>query len=178
MFQFAQSICVFALPVFALPIAGLYAQTEISPPLQITFTSGIAGIAEGQTAQLNALNPGVAPPAATGMICSGLLAFVGSDGKVLKSTTVNVAPGTSQPIALDSIKDLPLAVNERKEIRATITIPPVPPPSGSTTPPVRPVCNLIGTLEIFNTIDGHTQVTLGTVHQVPSPVVPVPTSGN
>jgi hypothetical protein len=62
-------------------------------------------------------------------------------------------------------------VNARREIRATITIPPVPPPTTSSTTAVAPVCKLIGTLEIFNTLDGHTQVTLGTVHLVPSPAV-------
>jgi hypothetical protein len=43
------------------------------------------------------------------------------------------------------------------------------PPTGSTTA-VAPACKLIGTLEIFNTVDGHTLVTLGTVHLVPGPV--------
>jgi hypothetical protein len=38
-----------------------------------------------------------------------------------------------------------------------------------------PVCKLIGTLEIFNTLDGHTLVTLGTTHEVPS-VVATPTT--
>jgi hypothetical protein len=135
------------------------------------------GIAQGQTAQLNALNPGVAPPASTGAICSGLLTFLGDDGKVLKSKIVNVAPGTSQPLVLDSVIDLALAVDVRKEIRATITIPPVPPPSGATTA-VTPVCKLIGTLEIFNTLDGRTQVTLGTVHLVPEAVATPATSSN
>lgn len=171
MFNFAQRICVFALAVAGLSVqVSLHAQTVSTPPLQVTRTTGIVGIAEGQIAQLNALNPGVAAPAATGVICSGLLAFLGEDGKVLKSTTVSVAPGTSQPIVLDSIKDLALSVNERKEIRATITIPPFPPPSGSTASPVTPVCKLIGTLEVFNGLDGHTQVTLGTAHEVPSPI--------
>lgn len=174
MFKYARRICVFAL--FAI---GLYGQTTTPPPVQVTRTTGIVGIAEGQTAQLNALNPGVAPPAATGVICSGLLTFLGDDGTVLKTKTVDVAPGTGQHLVLDSILDLALPVNTRMEIRATITIPPVPPPSGSTTPPVTPVCKLIGTLEIFNTLDGHTLVTLATVHLVPSPVVtPVTTSGN
>ncbi len=163
MFKFAQGICVFALLA-----VGLYAQTTTTPPVQVTLTSGIVGLAEGQTARLNALNPGVAPPAATGAICSGLLAFVGGDGTVLKTKTVNVAAGASGEIILDSVLDLALAVNERKEIRATITIPPVPPPTASST---TPVCQLIGTLEIYNTLNGHTQVTLGTVHLVPSSVV-------
>ncbi len=52
MFKLAQRICVFALAA-----AGLYAQTTVTPPLQVTRTTGMVGIAEGQTAQLNALNP-------------------------------------------------------------------------------------------------------------------------
>jgi hypothetical protein len=151
MFQLAQKMCVFTLAA-----AGLYAQTVATPPVQVTRTTGMVGIAEGQTAQLNALNPDQATPA--GLLCSGLLTFLGEDGKVLKSMTVDVAPGTSQHLALDSVVDLALAVNARKEIRATITT-------------TAPVCKLIGTLEIFNTLDGHTLVTLGTVHVVPSPAV-------
>jgi hypothetical protein len=170
MFKFAQGICVFALAA-----VGAYAQT-VTPPAQVTRTTGVVGIAQGQTAQLNALNPGIAPPA-TGAICSGLLSFLGDDGKVLKTKSVNVAPGASQPLVLDSVIDLALAVDERREIRATITIPAVPPPSGSTTA-VTPVCKLIGTLEIFNTLDGRTLVTLGTVHLVPDTAATPPTSTN
>ena len=165
MFQFAHRICVFALAA-----AGVYAQTVPTPPVQVKLTTGIVGIAEGQTAQLNALNPGVAPPAATGMTCSGLLSILGDDGTVLKSKIVSVAPGTSQALVIDSVMDLALATAERKQIRATITIPPILPPTATSTTPVTPACKLIGTLEIFNTLDGHTQVTLGTVHLVPSPV--------
>jgi hypothetical protein len=171
MFKFAQGICVFALAA-----AGLYAQTNVTPPVQVTRTTGIVGIAEGQTAQLNALNPEDAA-SATAATCSALLTFLADDGTMLKSKTVNVAPGTSQPLVLDSVKDLGLAVNARREIRATVTIPPVPPPSATSTTPVTPVCKLIGTLEIFNTLDGHTLVTLGAGHLVPSPVV-TPTSSN
>ncbi len=164
MFQFAQGISVFALAAI-----GLCAQTVITPPARVMRTSGMVGIAEGQTAQLNALNPGVMPPA-MGAICSGLLSIVGEDGTVLKSKTVNVAPGTSQSLVIDSVKDLALPTAERKQIRATITIPPILPPTATSTTPVTAACKLIGTLEIFNTLDGHTQVTVGTVHLVPSPV--------
>jgi hypothetical protein len=171
MFQHAQRICVFALATF-----GLYAQTNVTPPVQVTRTTGIVGIAEGQTAQLNALNPGVAPAGTTGTSCSALLAFVADDGTVLKTKIVNVPAGTSQPLVIDSILDLNLAVNTRRQIRATLTIPPVPPPS---TTPVTAVCKLIGTLEIFNTLDGHTLVTLGATHLVPAPVAtPVTASGS
>ncbi len=166
MFKHAQRICVCALGAI-----GLYAQSSVTPPVQVTRTSGIVGIAEGQTAQLNALNPGIAPTGTTGSSCSALLAIVGGDGTVLKTKIVNVTPGMSDSLAIDSVKDLAIAVNQRREIRATITIPPLPPPTGSTTP-VTPVCKLIGTLEIFNTLDGHSQVTLGVVHQLPIPSPP------
>jgi hypothetical protein len=166
MFKFANRISVFALMA-----VGLSAQTATTPPAQETLTSGIVGIAEGQTARLNALNAGVVPPAATGASCSGLLAFVADDGTILKTKTVSVAAGASGEIVLDSVLDLALAVNARRDIRATITIPPVPPPTAASTTSVTPVCKLIGTLEIYNTLNGHTQVTLGTVHLVPSSVV-------
>jgi len=163
MFKLAQGMCVFMLVA-----AALAAQTTTPPPAQVTLTSGIVGVAEGQMARLNALNPGVAPPA-VGVICSGLLSFVGDDGTVLKSLTVNVAPGTSQPLVIDSVKDLALSNDERKELRATIMIPPILPPSATSTPVA--ACKLVGTLEVYNSIDGRTQVTLGTVHLVPSVVV-------
>jgi hypothetical protein len=156
--------------VFALAAFGLYAQSGTTPPVQITTTSGIVGIAEGQTARLNALNPGIGPSGATGSSCSALLSFLAEDGTVLKTITVNVTPGTGQHLALDSDKDLTLAVDTRRQIRATVTIPPAPPPSGSATTTVTPVCELIGTLEIFNTLDGRTLVTLGVSHQLPTPV--------
>jgi hypothetical protein len=165
MFQFAYRISVFALAAF-----GLHAQTVTTPPVQVTTTSGIVGIAEGQTARLNALNPGIGPSGTTGASCSALLSFLGEDGTVLKTMTLTVTPGTGQHLALDSDKDLALAVDARKQIRATVTIPPVPPPSGSATTTVTPVCDLIGTLEIFNTLDGRTLVTLGVSHQLPAPV--------
>jgi len=167
MFPFAERICVFALAALCLQGA-LHAQTT-TPPAQVTRTSGIVGLAEGQTAELNALNPGVVPPA-MGSVCSAMLSIVASDGTVLKSKLVNVAPGASQSLTLDSVKDLSLSAAERKQIRATILIPPVPPAATSSTTPEPPACKLIGTLEIFNTLDGHTQVTLGTTHLVPSPV--------
>lgn len=165
MSKFAQAICVLAL-AFSTQ-AGLDAQPNM--PVQVTRTTGVVGIAEGQTAQLNALNPGVASSAATSALCTGVLSFIAGDGTVLKTKTVNVAPGTSQPLVIDSVADLALTTGERKELRATIAIAAAPTTTASTTS-VQPVCKLIGTLEIFNTLDGHTLVTLGTVHEVPNPV--------
>lgn len=159
MFSTAHRICVFALAAI-----GLYAQTT-TPPDLVTHTTGLVGIAEGQTAQFNALNPGDG-----GATCTGVLNFITADGTVLKPTTVTVGPGTGQHIQLDSVADLALAAAARKEIRATITVPSAPPPStsstASTTSPVKAACRLIGTLEIFTTGTGHTLVTLGATHRV------------
>jgi hypothetical protein len=164
MFKFTHGICVFTLAA-----AGLYAQTNM--PVTVTHTTGLVGIAEGQTAQLNALNPDTSASATAAVACTGLLSFIGEDGTVLKTKTVVVSPGAGQHVDLDSVLDLALALDTRKQIRATITITAAAPTTtGSTTSAVKPVCRLIGTLEIFNTLDGHTLVTLGTVHEIPGPV--------
>jgi len=133
------------------------------------------GIADSQTAQLNLLNPGVQAPA-IGVICTAAVSFVDAAGTVLKSRTLIIAPGTSAPFDLRSDTDLNLVVaGDRREIRATIMIPPFPPPptaAGSTAIPA--ACKLIPTLEIFDTISGRTLVTLGHVEDVPTvPVTPV-----
>lgn len=164
MFSTAHRICVFALAAI-----GLYAQTTTPAADLVTHTTGLVGIAEGQTAQFNALNPGDG-----GVACTGVLNFIAADGTVFKPTTVTVGPGLGQHIDLDSIADLALAAGARKSIRATITVPSAPPPStsssSSTTTPVRAACRLIGTLEIYTTSTGHTLVTLGADHKVVTPV--------
>jgi hypothetical protein len=166
MFSIANRICVFALAA-----AGLYAQTTTPAADLVTHTTGLVGIAEGQTAQFNALNPGDG-----GTACTGVLNFIAADGTVFKSTSVTVAPGLGQHISLDSVADLALAAGARRDIRGTITVPSAPPPStstttdGSTTTPVKAACRLIGTLEIYTTSTGHTLVTLGADHRVITPV--------
>lgn len=89
MSKFIPGICVFTLAA-----AGLYPQTVSTPPAQVIRTSAIVGLAEGQTAQLNALNPGVVPPAA-GAVCTGLLTILDGQGVLLKSKTVSVPSGAS-----------------------------------------------------------------------------------
>jgi hypothetical protein len=159
MFKFTRAICVFTLSV-----AALCAQTNM--PLQVTHTSGLVGLAEGQTARFNALNP----EATTGAACSGLLSFIGDDGAILKTKTVSVAAGTGQHVDLDSVIDLALPIGVRRDIRATITVAAAP-ATGTSATAVHAACRLIGTLEIFNTIDGRTLVSLGTEHRVPEPGV-------
>ncbi len=161
--------------VFTLAAVGAFAQST-SLPVVVIHTSGMIGVAEGQTARLNVLNPGVAAPAA-GAVCSAVLSFLDSTGKVLKSTSVSVPPGTAAaPFNLASDADLALALDAREQIRATITIPAVLPPSATTTTPPA-ACTLIGTLEIFDSLTRRTQAVLGGFHEVPS-VVATPSTSN
>jgi hypothetical protein len=162
MLKHLQGICVFALAA-----SGLMAQT-VTPPTQAVGTTGMVGIAAGQYAQFNVLNPilnpGVLPPA-TGAVCNAVLTFLGDDGGVLKTKTVSVAPGHSDFIDLFSDMDLGLAVGARKEIRATFTTPPVVPVTAAT--PAAGPCTLFGTLELINPLTGETQFVLGGIHAVP-----------
>jgi hypothetical protein len=124
----------------------------------------MVGVAQGEFAHFNVLNPGVLPPA-VGVVCNALLTLLGADDGVLKTKSVSVTPGQSAYIDLFSDVDLGLAVGARKEIRATFTTPPVVPTS-SATATVGP-CNLIGTLELIDELSGTTQVVLGGIHAVP-----------
>jgi len=162
MFTFAQRMCVFAAAA-----VGLFAQSTPVTPAQETRTSGIVGITDGQIARLNALNVGVAAPA-VGVVCPAALNFWDGSGKLLKSLTVAVPAGKSMYLDLFGDADLALAVLDRREIRGTITIPPVPPPSTSaaSTP-----CNLIGTLELMDASTSKTQVVIGVGHALPGPAV-------
>jgi hypothetical protein len=70
-------------------------------PYPICLTLPMVGISNGQVARLNALNPGVPAPLATGALCSVQLSFVDANGVTLKTKQVLVAPGKSEPLDLD-----------------------------------------------------------------------------
>jgi hypothetical protein len=127
------------------------------------------GVTDGQVARVNVLNPGVAAPAA-GVVCTATLNFWDGKGTLLKTGPVIVLPGQSQYLDLFGDKDIALTGLDRREIRATITIPAVAPPPASTTAPPA-ACTLIGTLEILDESTSKTQVVLGVGHVVPSPSV-------
>jgi hypothetical protein len=167
MFQTTRLMCVLALGVIALR-----AQTV---PVETIETTRMIGIAYGQTARLNLLNPSaVTPVAAAAVPCTASVQYLDASGTVLKTATVTVAPGVSVPVDLHSDSDLSLAVNGRREIRAIIAVPLIsltplvpPPPSeaaGATptpTPTSTPACTLLPTLEIFDTLTGRTEALLG-----------------
>lgn len=160
--NYAHLTCALAMGALALS-----AQT-VSPAT--VETTGMVGIADSQTAQLNVLNPGVLPPA-LGVVCTAAVSFVNAAGTVLKSTALAIPPGQSLPFDLRSDTDLNLLPGDRREIRAVIATPAVPPPATSS--PSTPIaCKLRVTLEIFDTVSGRTLVTLGHAETVPpAPVV-------
>jgi hypothetical protein len=156
-------MCVLTMGAIALS-----AQTI---PAETVSTTAMIGIATGQTARLNLLNPGVLPPA-LGVICTAEVTYFDGAGAVKKTAPVAVAPGTSQYVDLHSDTDLDLASASREEIRATVAMPAIPPPatSSSATPPTPAACKLIATLEIFDSITGRTEALTGKVEAVGSVV--------
>jgi hypothetical protein len=160
MFKHAQRICVFTLAA-----TGLFAQTV---PAQETRTTGAVGIAYGQTARFNVLNRGIAVPAA-GVVCAAVLTYYDGKGAMHKQSTVTVPPGQIGSLDLVSDADLALPAVQRKQIRATVSVPLIPPPASSATATAPlPACRLIGTLEIFDALSGKAEVVLGATHAVPA----------
>ena len=143
---------------------------QVAPGSQTVQTTGMVGIADAQTAQLNLLNPGVLAPA-VGMICKAAVSFVDASGTVLKSATLTIIPGQSMPFSLRSDTDLNLVAGDRREVRATISIKVIAPPTATAVPAS---CKLIPTLELFDTVSGRTLVVLGHVTTVPGVVTATP----
>jgi hypothetical protein len=162
----ATLICILTLMALAL-------SAQVIPVVPTVQTTGMVGIADAQTAQLNLLNPGVAPPA-TVTVCSATVSFVDADGTVVKSTTLSVDPGKSMAFSLRSDIDLHLLTGDRREIRALIAISAILPPTATTTSTAIPACHLIPTLEILDTASGRTLVVLGHVETIPSVVAATP----
>ena len=172
MFKLAQGICVFAIAV-----TGLRAQTTPTTPALDTRTTGIVGLAQGQTARFNVLNAGPSVPSATTAVppaCVAALKYYDAAGTLLKSSTVAVAPGTAGYLDLFSDVDLAIAVGLRREIRATVSVLLVPAATPQAIP--EPVCKLVGTLEIFDALSGRTEVVLGGLHPVVTEVATPVTS--
>ncbi|HLH40336.1 MAG TPA: hypothetical protein VKX39_14395 [Bryobacteraceae bacterium] len=134
------------------------------PAVAAVQTTGMVGIADSQTARFNVLNPGAVAPA-LGVICSATISFLDANNSILKSASVSVTPGKSAFLDLHSDTDLALATGDRAQIRAIVSQPLTPGPTPVAAP--QPVCKLIPTLEIFDTVTGRTLVVLGHVTPVP-----------
>jgi hypothetical protein len=163
MLKYVHLTCVFTLSAFAL-------SAQAIPAAGTVRTTAMVGIADAQTAQLNLLNPGVLAPAA-GVICTAAVSFVDASGAVLKSATLAVPPGKSMSFSLRSDTDLNFVAGDRREIRATITIPTLATPTAAAS---TPSCKLIPSLEMLDTVSGRTLVVLGHVEVVPSVATATP----
>ncbi len=163
--MFAPRTGLLEMCVFAFACATAFAQSTPVTTAQQTRTSGMIGVTEGQLVRLNVLNPGVTPPA-IGVVCSAALKFWDGQGALLKSATVSVDPRKNSFFDLSGGQDLALIGDDRREIRATITIPPILPPAASSVPTPAP-CTLIGTLELIDVGSGKTQEVIGVGHFVP-----------
>jgi hypothetical protein len=162
----------------ALALSALALSAQTTTATSTVETTAMIGLAQGQTAQLNLLNPGVQGPAAA-TICTAAVSFFDAAGTMLKTSTLIVAPGQSNSADLSAGADLSIAVGARREIRAQISTPAIlPPTSTGGTPIMVAACKLIPTLEIFDSSTGRTLVTLGHVEAIPSVVVTPVTPAN
>ena len=108
------------------------------------FSSGMVGLASGQTARLNVVNLGVPSP----LPCVLVLAFLDSDSKILKQMFVSVGSGKA------AFMDL-LNSGARIQIRG-MGYNPLLSPEAAIPQPLS--CNLVPTLELFDTETGRTAV--------------------
>jgi hypothetical protein len=125
-------------------------------------TTGIVGVASGQTAQLNVLNLQPVITGVTAAQCPATLEFYDATGALLKQSTVaNIASGTAASLVFKPVVPS-AAANARAQIRAAVVTPPTAvlnPLPGPISPPVIPVsigCNVMVSLEIIDDSTGAT----------------------
>jgi len=149
------------------------AQSTIPIAIPTTeFSSGMVGLASGQTARLNVVNVGVPTPSP--LPCVLVLAFLGSDGNILKQMFVSVMTGKAALLDLaeseiDGKSDGTNAA--RPQIRG-IGYNPLLSPGPAIPQPLS--CNLVPTLELFDTDTGRTAVII-TDFRSPTFSTPAPT---
>ena len=137
-FRIVMAICAVAVPV------GFAQRTEAQGPIASAppFSSGMAGLASGQTARLNVVNVGV--PSA--LPCVLVLAFLDSDSKILKQMFVSVGSGKAAFVDL-------VNSGARIQIRG-MGYNPLLSPEAAIPQPLS--CRLVPTLELFDTETGRT----------------------
>ena len=113
----------------------------------VQFSSGMVGLASGQTARLNVVNIGV--PNSSPLPCVLALAFLDSDSKILKQMFVSVGFGKA------AFVDLVMDNNSlgRVQIRG-VGYNPLLAPGPASPQPLS--CNLVPTLEVLDTETGRT----------------------
>jgi hypothetical protein len=128
------------------------------------FSTGMVGLAPGQTARLNLVNVGVA--SASPLPCVLLLAFLDSNSKLLKQTLVSLKPGQAAFLDLPSDDAGGTVAENGPKIESAQRVPirgigynPLLAPGSAIPQPLS--CNLVPTLELFDTDTGRTVAILG-----------------
>ena len=169
------AVCVVAVALIgSMRRAEAQGTTPVAIP-STEFSSGMVGLASGQTARLNIVNVGA--PAPSPLPCVLVLAFRDSDDKILKQMFVSVTTGKAALLDLtqsdiaDTSRDHGRGTNAaRLQIRG-IGYNPLLSPGPAIPQPLS--CNLVPTLELFDTQTGRTAAIV-TDFRTPSSSNPAP----
>src|SRR5689334_17318109 len=144
---------VVTIAVLGLAASGL-GVPQMPLPFSRTLTFGMVGLAGGQVARLNVLNPGGA-----GDTCISELSFLDGNAGTLKFYAAQIASGKSIYVDLDRA-DIDTGT-DRVQIRAVVRTRPASADAGQPrTPVLAASCTIIPTLEVFNKRTGRTTVIL------------------
>ena len=174
-FRSLATVCAVAVGLLgSMQRAEAQATNPIAIP-SIEFSSGMVGLAFGQTARLNVVNVGAATPSP--IPCVLVLAFQDADGRILKQMFVSVMAGKAAQLDL-TLSDIDgKARDQGREVNATrvqirgIGYNPLLSPGSAIPQPLS--CNLVPTLEVFDTVTGRTAVIV-TDFRTPSSSTPTP----
>jgi hypothetical protein len=162
---------VFLVGLLAFVLAPCGAQTPPSVPTAPGVGFAMQGFALGESMRIVVLNSGntVVPPAAT--FCRPVLQFYDAQGQLIKQKAVaDLAPGTADLLDVGR-SELPGL--DRAEIRGVVK---TGYSGGAQPPPAIPLnltCNLLVTLEIFDSNTGRTILASTDSKPLPGPTVPL-----
>ena len=171
-FRAAAALGLAALVVQAQRLPANAATASLAASSYITF--GMAGIAAGETARVNALNvsaPG--GPIIAGSSCQVTVTFLDESGKTLAASTQAVSQG--QAVHFDLTRSQADAGADPVEIRATVMASFVVSSTVSATAAAS--CSVLPTMDIFDQGTGRTVTHLETTHAFPT-VTPLAVTQN
>jgi hypothetical protein len=150
-------VLILACAAFLTVRAAAQPAIMVASPQFVTF--GMAGLASGQTARLNAFALPMGGPIIAGASCQVTFAFYDATGKSLKTGTVPVTQGAAvnYDLAWTEITGSTNRVEIRGAVRAALVTSSA---GGSPVTPVFASCSVLPTLEIFDSSSGQTAVAL------------------
>jgi hypothetical protein len=160
-----------------LAFGGSVAAQDTPPSLPLTSqirTTGMIGLAAGDSARLNVLNPGLPAPFLS-ILCFAQLSFVDDQNTELSAAIYRVLPGHSVSLTLNADTDVTLGSDGRLEVRGVLRTPPLlEPPPPDVPIPINGFCPLVATLEVSNNSTARTRMVLPDLRIVFPPVLPPP----